>query len=87
MLGAARNVVPISMISENRRIKSKLNTTSGAGYMEVKVNKVKTNKEVHIYVMLALQCMHDNLLKRHGFCWAQHAKWHPSVRIDEENPS
>ena len=32
--------------------------------------------------MLALQCMHDNLLKRHSFCWALHAKWYPSVRID-----
>ena len=30
--------------------------------------------------MLALQCMHDNLLK----CWALHAKWYPSVRIDEK---
>ena len=30
--------------------------------------------EVHIYVMLALQCMHDNLLKMHGFCWVLHAK-------------
>ena len=39
--------------------------------------------------MLGLQCMHDNLSKRHahGFCWALHAKWYPSVRIDEENPS
>ena len=39
--------------------------------------------------MLGLQCMHDNLFKRHvhGFCWALHAKWYPSVRIDEENPS
>ena len=36
--------------------------------------------------MLALQCMHDNLLKRHSFCWALQAKWYPSVRIDEENP-
>ena len=37
--------------------------------------------------MLALQCMHDNLFKMHGFCWALHAKWYPSVRIDEEHPS
>ena len=37
--------------------------------------------------MLTLQCMHDNLLKMHGFCWALHAKWYPSVRIDEEHPS
>ena len=22
--------------------------------------------------MLALQCMHDDLLKGHGFCWALH---------------
>ena len=35
--------------------------------------------------MLSLQGMHDNLLKRHGFCRALHAKWYPSVRIDEEN--
>ena len=34
--------------------------------------------------MLALQCMHDHLLKRHSFCWALHAKWYPSVRIDEK---
>ena len=34
--------------------------------------------------MLALQCMHDNLLKRHGFCWALHAKLYPSVKIDRE---
>ena len=34
--------------------------------------------------MLALLCMHDNLLKRHSFCWALHAKWYPSVRIDEK---
>ena len=39
-------------------------------------------KEVNIYIMLALQCMHDNLLKMHGFCWALHAKRYPSVRID-----
>ena len=31
--------------------------TSGAGNIEV---KIKTKYEVHIYVMLALQCMHDN---------------------------
>ena len=35
LLGAARKVVPIS---EDRRKISKLNTTSGRGYMEVKVN-------------------------------------------------
>ena len=35
LLGAARKVIP--PISEDRRRKSKLNTTSGAGYMEVKV--------------------------------------------------
>ena len=46
--------------------------------------KVKTKQEVHIYVMLALQCMHANLLKKHGFCWVLHAKWYPSVRIDEK---
>ena len=34
--------------------------------------------------MLALPCMHDNLLKRHSFCWALHAKWYPAVRIDEK---
>ena len=34
---------------------------------------------------LGLQCIHDNLFKRHvhGFCWALDAKWYPSVRIDE----
>ena len=49
--------------------------------MEVMVN---TKYEVHIYVMLALQYMHNNLLNRHSFCWALHAKWYPSVRIDEK---
>ena len=34
--------------------------------------------------MLALQCMHANLLKIHGFCWALHAKLYPSVKIDRE---
>ena len=34
IIGAAYKVVPIS---ENRRRKYKLNTTSGGGYMEVKV--------------------------------------------------
>ena len=34
--------------------------------------------------MLALQCMHDNLLKRHGFCWALHAKLYPSVKSTEK---
>ena len=34
--------------------------------------------------MLALQCMHDNLLKRHSFCWALHAKCYPSVRINKQ---
>ena len=38
LMGAARKVVTIS---EDRRKKSKLNTTSGRGYMEV---KVKTNR-------------------------------------------
>ena len=47
----------------------------------------KQNREVNIYIMLALQCMHDNLFIMHGFCWALHAKWYPSVRIDEEHPS
>ena len=36
--------------------------------------------------MLALQCMHDNLLKRHSFCWALYLKWYSLMRIDEENP-
>ena len=35
--------------------------------------------------MLALQCMHDNLLKMHSFCWELHAKWYPSVKIEEKN--
>ena len=34
--------------------------------------------------MLVVQFMHDNLLKRHSFCWALHAKWCSSVRIDEK---
>ena len=34
--------------------------------------------------MLVLQCMDDHLLKRHSFFWALHAKWYPSVRIDEK---
>ena len=59
LIGNAHKVVPIN---EDRR--RKLNMTSGAGYMEVNVN---TKSEVHIYVMLALQCMHDNLLKRYSF--------------------
>ena len=37
--------------------------------------------------MLVLQYMHDNLLKRHIFSWALHAKWYPSVLIDIENRS
>ena len=43
-LGAARKVVPIS---ENRRRKSKLNTTSGVGYMEVNV-KTKATRSLEI---------------------------------------
>ena len=34
--------------------------------------------------MLVVQFMHDNWLKRHSFCWALHAKWYPSVRIDDK---
>ena len=34
--------------------------------------------------MLVFQCMHDNLLKMHGFCWVLHAKWYPSVKINEK---
>ena len=30
--------------------------------------------------------MHDNLLKRHSFCWALNTKWYPSLKIDKENP-
>ena len=38
--------------------------------------------------MLVVQCMHDkNVLKKHSFCWALHAKWYPSVRLYKENPS
>ena len=44
----------------------------------------QTKEKVHIYLMLALQCMHDNLLKSHSFCWALHTKWYPSVRIDKK---
>ena len=39
--------------------------------------------------MRTLQCVNDMnercMLKRYSFCWAFHAKWYPSVRIDEEN--
>ena len=41
--------------------------------MKVKVN---TKYEMHIYVMLALQYMHDN------FCWALHTKWYSSSVMD-----
>ena len=34
--------------------------------------------------MLALQCKHHNLLKRHVFCWALHAKLYPSVKLIEK---
>ena len=30
----------------------------------------------HLRFVGALQWMHDNLLKRHSFCWALHAKWY-----------
>ena len=33
--------------------------------------------------MSCWHCMHNNLLKRHSFCWALHAKLYPSVRINE----
>ena len=51
------------------------------------MHKTYINKSNQINVMLALQCMHDNLFKMHSVCWALHAKWYPSLRIDEENPS
>ena len=58
--------------------------TLETSYMEV---KVKIKLEVHIYIMWALQYMHDNLLKGHNFCWALHTNWYPSQKIDKENPS
>ena len=81
LLDAAHKVVPIS---ENRRRKSKLYMNLGTrGQWRSMSNKIGGD----IYIMLALQCMHGNLFKMHDFCWALHAKWYPSVRIDEENPS
>ena len=40
-----------------------------------------------MYIMWALQYIHDNLSKWHKDCWVMHTKWYPSVRFDEENPS
>ena len=34
-----------------------------------------------MYIMWALQYIHDNLLKWYRDCWAMHTKWYPSVRI------
>ena len=31
--------------------------------------KVKTRYDMHIHIMLELQCMYDNLLKMHSICW------------------
>ena len=57
-------------ISEDLRIsKSMLSMTLETAYMEV---KVKTKLEVYIYIMSALQYMHDNLLKWHSSCWVMH---------------
>ena len=36
-----------------------------------------------MYIMWALQYIHDNMSKWHIDCWALHTKWYPSVRIDE----
>ena len=40
-----------------------------------------------MYIMWALQYIHDNLSKWQIDYWALHTKWYPTVRIDEENPS
>ena len=37
-----------------------------------------------MYIMWALQYIHDNLSKWHIDCWVLHTKWYPSVRIDEK---
>ena len=37
-----------------------------------------------MYIMWALQYIHDNLSKWYIVCWALHAKWYPSVRIDKK---
>ena len=43
---------------------------------------VPINEENYYYYYI-----HDNLLRRHRVCWALNAKWYPSWRITEENPS
>ena len=37
-----------------------------------------------MYIMWALQYIHDNLSKWHIDCWILYTKWYTSVRIDEE---
>ena len=37
-----------------------------------------------MYIMWALQYIHDNLPKWHIYCWVLHTKWYPSVRIDKK---
>ena len=51
--------------------------------MEVKTKQVY----YYMYIMWALQYIHDNLSKWHIDCWVLPTKWYPSVRMDEENPS
>ena len=37
-----------------------------------------------MYIMWALQYIHDNLSKWHIDCWVLHTKWYPSVKINEK---
>ena len=73
LLGAAHKVVPIS---ENRRKTFKvihgLGNRLNGGQCQ---NKIGGEHLYHVGIAM------------HGFCWALHAKWYPSVRIDEEHPS
>ena len=44
-------------------------------------------KYVYMYIMWALQYIHDNLSKWHIDCWVLHTELYPSVGIEEDNPS
>ena len=37
-----------------------------------------------MYIMWALQHIHENLSKWHIDCWVLHTKWYPSVRIKKK---
>ena len=37
-----------------------------------------------MYIMWALQYIHDYFSKWHIDCWELHAKWYPSVKIEEK---